>query len=86
MANKKRNTVVEGKIKNAEQTIRSYAYDRSLDTAIEYLKAHDPENSVLATIKDFENLMRNDKVCVRVLGRVAYTLNTHVVDMFSVEP
>ncbi len=38
------------------------------------------------TIKDFENLMRNDKVCVRVLGRVAYTLNTHVVDMFSVEP
>lgn len=55
MANKKRNTVVEEKIKNAEQTIRSYAYDRSLDTAIEYLKAHDPENSVLATIKDFEN-------------------------------
>ena len=38
------------------------------------------------TIKDFENLMRNDKVCVRVLGRVAYTLNTHVMDMFSVEP
>ncbi|MBR1903590.1 MAG: hypothetical protein IJ824_00220 [Alphaproteobacteria bacterium] len=55
MANKKRNTVVEEKIKNAEQTIRSYAYDGSLDQAIRYLKAHDPENSVLATIKDFEN-------------------------------
>ncbi len=50
-----RNTAVEEKIKNAEKIIQSYAYDRSLDDAIKYLKAHDPDNAVLATIKDFDN-------------------------------
>ena len=50
-----RNAAVEDKIKNAEKIIQSYAYDRSLDDAIKYLKAHDPDNAVLATIKDFDN-------------------------------
>ena len=53
MANQ-RNAAVEDKIRNAEKIIQSYAYDRSLDQAIKYLKDHDPDNAVLATIKDFE--------------------------------
>ena len=50
-----RNTAVEEKIKNAEKIIQSYAYGAELDQAIRYLKRHDSDNAVLATIKDFED-------------------------------
>lgn len=51
---KQRNAAVKEKIKNAEKIIQSYAYGQDLDQAIRYLKAHDPDNRVLASIKDFE--------------------------------
>ena len=54
MANQ-RNAAVEDKIRNAEKIIQSYAYGKDLDQAIRYLKEHDPDNGVLATIKDFDN-------------------------------
>lgn len=54
MANQ-RDAAVEDKIRNAEKIIQSYAYGNELDTAINYLRKHDPENGVLATIKDFDN-------------------------------
>ena len=54
MANQ-RNAAVEDKIRNAEKIVQSYAYGNELDQAINYLKKHDPENGVLATIKDFED-------------------------------
>ncbi len=54
MANQ-RNAAVEEKIKNAEKIIQSYAYGKELNQAIRYLQSHDPDNAVLASIKDFED-------------------------------
>ena len=54
MANQ-RTAAVEDKIKNAEKIIQSYAYGKELDQAIRYLQSNDPENAVLATIRDFDN-------------------------------
>ncbi|MCQ2734759.1 MAG: hypothetical protein MJ212_02265, partial [Alphaproteobacteria bacterium] len=50
------NEVMEG-IKNAEKVIQSYAYDQELDAAITYLQENDPDNAVLATVKDFDRPM-----------------------------
>ena len=41
-------------VEDAEKVIQSYAYGSELDAAIEYLQNNDPDNKVLATIKDFE--------------------------------
>ena len=54
MANQ-RLAAVEDKVRNAENIIQSYAYGDDLDQAIEDLKELDPDNSVLASIKDFDN-------------------------------
>ena len=52
---KKRNTAqIEEKIKNAENIIRSFAYGRDLDDAINYLKKHSPKSAALEEIKGFE--------------------------------
>ena len=53
MANQ-RKTVGIRSVEDAEKIIQSYAYGKDLDQAILYLKNHDPENTVLANIKDFE--------------------------------
>ena len=54
MAKRSMAAVVQ-KVEDAEKIIQSYAYGADLDRAIKYLQDHDPENAVLATIKDFEN-------------------------------
>ena len=54
MANKNMSAGFQS-VEDAEKVIQSYAYGPELDDAIAYLKERDPENKVLATIKDFEN-------------------------------
>lgn len=63
MANQ-RKTVGIRSVEDAEKIIQSYAYGKDLDQAILYLKKHEPENAVLATIKDFEN----DRPMLKVLN------------------
>ena len=63
MANKSKTAGIRS-VEDAEKIIQSYAYGKDLDTAILYLKENDPKNSVLATIKDFEN----DRPMLKVLN------------------
>lgn len=54
MANKNMSAAFQN-VEDAEKVIQSYAYGEELDLAIEYLQKNDPQNAVLATIKDFNN-------------------------------